>query len=315
MLQFYRAIWRLSARRQIVLILLSISVAALAAAPLKFQQDIINGLGENRASKEELIWLCAGMLAVILLSLSLKWLMGFRANMLGEDTIRFLRRYILGVYLETGAKSEETGQSAAMITAEAEELGKFFGSAFSEPVVQIGTLISVIGFIASTQPGLGLIACLVIVPQVVIVLYTQVRVNALLSERVRILRRATGHVTGGEAAKLEQQVLQEFDEIFDTRRRIFHWKLSTKFLLSAINGAGTVLVLMLGGAMVLRGITDVGTVVAAVMGLGRLQAPTAFLIAFYRQVSATRVKFELLRDAFPETARLAVIERMGVRPR
>lgn len=88
----------------------------------------------------------------------------------------------------------------------------------------------------------------------------------------------------------------KFDEIYDTRRNMFLWKLSTKFVLSAINGAGTVAVLMLGGWLVLHGRTDVGTVVAAVSGLGRIQGPTAFLIAFYRQVSANRIKFELLRD-------------------
>lgn len=313
MLQFYLAIWRVSAGRQVVLILLSMVVAGLAAAPLSFQKEIVNGLTDGSASKDHLMWLCSGMMAVILVSLALKWLMGFRANILGEDIIRFLRRYIFGVYTATGAQTEATGQTVAMITAEAEELGKFVGSAFSEPVVQLGTLISVIGFIASTQPKLGLIALLIILPQVVLVLYTQSRVNALVSDRVKILRRATGHVTSGEAAELEHRILEEFDDIYETRRRVFHWKLSTKFLLSALNGAGTVAVLMLGSAMVIRGATDVGTVVAAVMGLGRLQAPTAFLIAFYRQVSATRVKYELLRDAFPEKERRAVLDKLRSR--
>jgi ABC-type bacteriocin/lantibiotic exporter with double-glycine peptidase domain len=76
---------------------------------------------------------------------------------------------------------------------------------------------------------------------------------------------------------------------------MFRWKVSTKFLLSSINGAGTVLVFMLGGAMVIDGKTDVGTVVAATLGLSRLQGPTTYLISFYREVSSNRVKFELLR--------------------
>jgi ABC-type bacteriocin/lantibiotic exporter with double-glycine peptidase domain len=77
---------------------------------------------------------------------------------------------------------------------------------------------------------------------------------------------------------------------------MFLWKLSTKFGLSAINGLGTVSVLVLGGWLVIEGRTDVGTVVAATLGLSRLQAPTAFMMAFYRQVSATRVKYDLLRE-------------------
>jgi hypothetical protein len=35
----YRAIWRVAARHQLVLIALSLSVAALAAAPLKFNSS------------------------------------------------------------------------------------------------------------------------------------------------------------------------------------------------------------------------------------------------------------------------------------
>lgn len=300
MFELYRAIWKASAGRQIVLILLSIVIAGLAAAPLSFQKEIINAMTDGVSTRETIIRLCAGMMAVILLSLSLKWVMGYRANTLGEDMIRQLRNLIFRAHSNgSDAHRNRSGEVTAMITAEAEELGKFSGSAFSEPVVQIGTLISVIGFIATTQPRLGIIAFGIILPQVVVVLYTQVRVNRLISRRVHILRQVSGQVAAEEADTLAGEIEAEFDAIYETRRRIFQWKLSTKFFLSCLNGAGTVFVLLLGGLLVLRGQTDVGTVVAATMGLGRLQAPTAFLIAFYRQVSATRVKYELLRDAFP----------------
>ena len=50
------------------------------------------------------------------------------------------------------------------------------------------------------------------------------------------------------------------------------------------------------GDVVFVDVPDVGTVVAATIGLARLQGPTKQLVAFYRQVSATRVKYELLRE-------------------
>ena len=302
MLQLYLAIWRISGRRQIVLIILSVAIAALAAVPLGFQREIINFLTKPGPEPRFLFLLGAGMLATALISLGLKWLSGHRSGVLGEDTIRLIR---MRLFTETA--SEITGQAAVppgtlttVISAEAEELGKFVGGAFSEPVMQIGTLISVIGFIAATQPGLGTIALAMIAPQVILVLATQTQVNALVAQRVRILRRATNNIVATQSEELVQSVLDDFDAIFETRRRMFLWKLSTKFLLSAINAAGTVAVLMLGGWLVLQERTDVGTVVAATMGLARLQAPTAFLIAFYRQVSATRVKFELLRDVMQQ---------------
>jgi len=299
--QLYLAIWRVSGRRQLVLIALSIAIAALAALPLKFQQEIVNALTDGEATAQTLFLLGAGMMVAILVSLALKWLMGLRSGVLGEDIIRLLRQRL---YRDTNRNQREpgsiqTGTLTTAISAEAEELGKFAGSAYSEPVVQIGTLISVIGFIASTQPGLGAIALAMIAPQVLLVLFTQGQINTLVARRVHILRQATSQIGADDANAVVQAVLEEFDDIFETRRRMFVWKLSTKFLLSTINGAGTVAVLMLGGWMVLQGRTDVGTVVAATLGLARLQAPTAFLIAFYRQASANRVKFELLREILP----------------
>ena len=299
MVQLYLAIWRINGRHQIILILLSIAIAAMAAVPLAFQKEIINVLTRPNPLESKLFLLGAGMMAATLISLALKWLMGYRSGILGEDTIRFIRKRLYTGTTQPEQNPVPSGTLTTAISAEAEELGKFAGGAFSEPVVQVGTLISVIGFIASTQPGLGMIALSMIVPQVILVLATQGRINALIAQRVKILRGATNRVIADQARAAEQAVLDDFDAIFDTRRRMFIWKLSTKFLLSAINGAGMVAVLMLGGWLVLQERTDVGTVVAATMGLGRIQGPTAFLIAFYRQVSATRVKFELLRDVFP----------------
>lgn len=298
MLELYAAIWRVSGRRQVVLILLSICIAALAAVPLAFQKEIVNLLTDGTIEPAKLYMLGGGMLAAIMVSLALKWVMGYRSGVLGEDVIRLIRARLVSASVQNRTQVP-VGTLSTAVSAEAEEVGKFAGGAFSDPVVQIGTLISVIGFIASTQPGLGTIAVALIVPQIVIVLVSQRKVNTLVAERVRILRRSTDALTSADLAAAERDILLAFDRIYDTRRSMFIWKLSSKFLLSAINAAGTVLVLMLGGWLVLQGRTDIGTVVAATMGLSRIQGPTSFLIAFYRQVSANRVKFELLRGLFP----------------
>ena len=157
MLQLYLAIWRASAGRQIILIVLSLAVAALAAVPLEFQRDIINHLTSDDVGTERLILLGLGMMGVILLSLGLKWVLGYRAGTLGEDLIRMIRQRLLwrSTDLNESGETVRKGTMSTAISAEAEELGKFAGGAFSDPVVQIGTLISVIGYISSTQPGLG----------------------------------------------------------------------------------------------------------------------------------------------------------------
>ncbi len=299
MLQMYVAIWRVTWKRQIILIVLSVAIAALAAIPLQYQKNIVNALSDRGAMHADLVQMCAEMFALVLLSLILKWVLGYRAGTLGEDTIRFLRSRIYQGSVSRATEGETglgEGTLATMISAEAEELGKFVGGAFSDPVVQIGTLFSVVTFIAASQPGLGMIAMCIILPQVILVLLTQTQVNRLVAERVHILRGATDKVLESEFQAVQQSILDDFDRIFETRRKMFIWKLSTKFVVSALSGGGTVAVLLLGGWYVIDGRTDVGTVVAATAGLARLQGPTSFLIAFYRQVSATRVKFELLRE-------------------
>ena len=138
-----------------------------------------------------------------------------------------------------------------------------------------------------------------ILPQALIVIFTQRQVNRRVAERVRLLRHATDQVTREDATRAAEAATADFDAIYETRRGIFFWKLSTKFALSAIGGTGTVGILMLGGWLVTQGKSDVGMVVAATMGLARLQQPWTLLIAYYRQVSAVRVKFDLLRAARP----------------
>lgn len=297
MFQLYATIWRITGPRQIVLILLSVAIAAIAAAPLKFQQEIINMLTDQTGTLEDLVVLGAGMFGVILLSLALKWMLGYRSGLLGEDVIRSIRKRLLTSASARGntPAAVSAGTLSTAISAEAEDLGSFVGGAFSEPVMQIGTLISVVGFVTATQPRLGIIALAMILPQVLIVVFTQKRVNQLVGERIRVLRASTDKLTIEELDNVETAVLADFDRIYGIRQKVFLWKLSTKFLLSAISGAGTVSVLLLGGWLVYDGQSDVGTLVAALTALTRLQGPTNVLIAFFRMLSANRVKFDLLR--------------------
>jgi len=58
-------------------------------------------------------------------------------------------------------------------------------------------------------------------------------------------------------------------------------------------------ILVFGGWLALEGRTDIGSIVAALSGMTRISQPWHELIAFYRDLSATRVKFELLPLAQP----------------
>jgi ABC-type multidrug transport system fused ATPase/permease subunit len=303
MLALYRKIWSVTGPAQIVLIVLSVLVAALAAAPLHYQKEIVNGLA-GTMNRQQLLLLCAQFLGVLVVSSGLKFALGYRSAVLGEGVIRRIRVRILGECAKgAGTEGDQripSGTLVTMISVEAEEVGKFVGEAIATPLLQVGVLISVVAFIASTQPLLGLIVAGVVLPQAAIVLAVQKRINTKVGERVKLLRGASDRIVAADLSRAEDEVHADFDRIFEARRSIALFKLSSKFALNAVAGLGTAGVLLLGGWLVLGERTDIGTVVAALTGMARISQPWRELVAFYRNLSAVRVKYELLVAALRE---------------
>lgn len=88
MIELYKSIWRVTGRRQILLIALSVGIAGLAAFPLEYQKNIVNGLTDTSLTASELLSLGVAMGGFILLSLAMKWVLGYRSSLLDEDIIR-----------------------------------------------------------------------------------------------------------------------------------------------------------------------------------------------------------------------------------
>lgn len=297
MLELYKRIWIVTGRSQILLIVLSIVIAGLAAVPLELQKKIINGL-TGGIQAHTLLLLGAGYLGVLLLRNGLKFVLQYKSSMLSEDVIRRIRNRIY----QDKAKETQRGTVVAMIASEAEEVGRFAGTAMAAPLMQFGTLVSVIGYVATAQPVLGAFMLAIVVPQAVIAGAVQQRINDRVAHRVRVLRRATQRIAAEDIESAGEAVRADFDEIYEARRRIFLFKASSKLAMNVLTALGTAGILVLGGLLVIDGRTDVGTVVAALSGLARISEPWRELIAFYRDLSVVRIKFELLLAAQSQPA-------------
>jgi ABC-type multidrug transport system fused ATPase/permease subunit len=292
MLELYKRIWIVTGRSQALLIVLSIAIAVLAAVPLKLQKEIINGVTGSMQLRTLLI-LGAGYLGVLLVRNALKFVLQYKSSMLSEGVIRRIRNRIY----DEKAKDTERGTVVEMIASEAEEVGRFAGTAMAAPLMQLGTLVSVIGYIASAQPVLGAFMIAIVVPQAVIAVAVQQRINDRVAHRVKVLRRATHRIAAEDIESAGEAVRSDFDEIYEARRRVFIFKFSSKLAMNVLTALGTAGILVLGGVLVIKGRTDVGTVVAALSGLTRINEPWRELIAFYRDLSIVRIKFELLLAA------------------
>ncbi len=300
MLAFYKRIWHATGRVQILLIVLSLIVAALAAVPLQFQKDIINSLGPD-LDVTTLLWMCCGYLAVIVVTNVFKFWLNYRSNLLGEATIKRIRSAIYEARFDSSQdlaiQKQSSGTIATILSAEAEEVGRFVGQAMANPVVQLGTLVSVVSFVASTQPYLGGFLVAIVVPQALIVLFLQERVNKRVRERTIVLRHATGSLSEESLAEMstaQKDVLEDFDRIFETRRTIFRLKLSMKFAMNILSGIGLIGILLIGGFLMMEGRSDIGTVVASISALEKINGPWRLLLNFYKELSAVRVKYDLI---------------------
>jgi ABC-type bacteriocin/lantibiotic exporter with double-glycine peptidase domain len=306
MTDLYRAVWRVTGRQQLVLIVLSLLVAAAAVVPLKFQELAINSLVRG-GDLHRLAWLCGGFAGAILVSAALKFVLGLRLSIVGERVVLLIRERLYRDHVAAAAHDAAGGPTrgrlVAMLAAEAETVGAFAGSAIAEPLLQLGTLVSVTAFIFASQPRLGALAVAVIVPQAAIVAALQNRVNRRVRERVQSVRDVSDRISVSDMRRVEDEVLREFHRIFETRRRIFRLKLSAKLALGAISAVGKVGVLFLGGWLVLDGRSDVGIVVASLSGLQRIEGPWRDLVTFFRTASTVRIQYEMLVRAIAPPGR------------
>jgi ABC transporter transmembrane region len=221
----YRVVWQVTGRQQLVLIGLATVVAALAAAPLKFQQLVINSLVAD-GTVARLAWLCAGLLAVTLLSAGLKFVLNYRLSTLGEHIVLRIRERLYTNYVSDAASGApgvpKRDTLVTMLAAEAESVGAFAGAAIASPLVQLGTLISVIAFIMVSHPLLGALTLCVVAPQAAIVVVMQKHINQRVRERVQALRDASDRISESDFLRVEDEVVADFREIFETPPQALH---------------------------------------------------------------------------------------------
>ena len=155
----------------------------LTSVPLEIQRRIVNDAIKNGATST-IVWLAVAYAGVALLEQALKLALNVYRGWVSEDAVRTLRRTLREAGLHEPAhrdvgreaKSEanqdddsETGTHAAMVVSEAEPIGGFVGMAISEPLLQIGILVSVIGYMTSLERWALALSAAFLLPQVLFV--------------------------------------------------------------------------------------------------------------------------------------------------
>ena len=292
-------VWRTTRTHQFALALLSIAVFALSAVPLELQRRIIND-ALQRGAWDSILWLALAYAGVALAEGLLKLGLNVYRGWVSSGAVRRLRAtmHVLASRL-VGAHPDPQaeGLEVSMVLAEAEPIGLFVGSSVSEPILQGGILLSVFGYLFFIEPRIGAFCLLIFSPQLVFVPMMQRAITQRARERVQTLREVSGAIIADPGGRQDALHAERIDHIFELDIGIYKLKFSMNFLMNLMHHLGVAGALGVGGWLVVAGHTEVGTVVAFVSGLHKVNDPWGDVVNWYREMTVVAAKYRLLVSA------------------
>lgn len=298
----YSYVWKTTRAKQIAICLLTAILAPLMMVPLELQRRIVNYAVVSRS-----VWLLVILggiyLTVIFLQGALKYWLNMLKGLAVEVIARDIRLRILDRVSEGGEDSGKSGTElnagtvVSMLAAETEDVSGFGGDAFGLPLLSGGTIVCVFGYLLWVEPVITILAVIIYFPQALIVPLTQQTINRLARLRIQNVR-SLGHLAIDRDRRTHKSDLAPgtvtIDRIYRLRILIYLRKYLLAALGNFLDSMGSVIVLMIGGYLIIRGVTQIGTLVVFMSGLGKIADPWDELINYYRTVSNTTVVYDMI---------------------
>jgi ABC-type bacteriocin/lantibiotic exporter with double-glycine peptidase domain len=287
-----RFTWRMTGWHQAFACGLAIVVTLLNLAPLELQRRIVNEVVETQ--KVSLL-LQLGAIYVLLVLLHQAAKLGLRIyqGWLTESAVLYVRNHLIRLYGSEEKIRNESGRTVSIVGSEVEKLGGFVGEALSQACSNAAMLLGVSAYMLVVEPKIALFALAVIVPQVILTPIIQRRLNALVEERVGLMRNLADEISDFDDRSRDKS-LSVVPKIYENRVKFVLLKFAMKALLNLLNAIGPITVLLLGGYLVMIGQTQVGVIVAFLSGFDRMSSPIRELIAFYRTAAQASVQHRLV---------------------
>jgi ABC-type multidrug transport system fused ATPase/permease subunit len=298
----FRYVLGTSGLHQLLLLALTVSVFLLEVVPLELQRRIVNDLVKHRPYSW-VVGLCVVYAGTVLVQGGTKLALNIYRGWVGERAKRDLRRRV-HTFVETPGAAppavEAQGIAVSMIVAEVEPIGGFVGESVSEPLLQVGIMLSVLAYLIHIDPWMALAAFGLFIPQLVFVPLLQSAVNRRTGARIQVLRQlgiAMIAGNGGAADERSRIDNRRIERAFALDMGIFKLKFSMNFLMNVCNHLQIISALLIGGWWVYTNRLEIGGVVAFISGIGRLNDPWGDLVNYFRDVNVTQIKYRLLADA------------------
>lgn len=283
---------------QVAVIALGLTLPFLAVIPLELQARLVDdAIPGGQAA--EIVRVAALYGGVVIATATVKFLVTYLRGWIQEIVSRTLRVAIIEAqrHRPQPEAARRLGAVTSAITAEVEDLGGFASEALNTPLIEGGTLISLLSFIAYSEPRLAAIGVAALVLQAGVTPVLQSRINLLTRKRIKSLRRAGLDIIDASDPALHALVVPALYEVRHTYRlrlRMNALKAFLKIANNLIMHAAIIAVIGYGGLLVIRGEIGVGLIVAFLTGMRQIDEHWAELLDFYRRFTDARVKFRLV---------------------
>ncbi|HYL80842.1 MAG TPA: ABC transporter transmembrane domain-containing protein, partial [Candidatus Acidoferrum sp.] len=253
-------------------------------------------------------------LGAVLATGALKYLKQNLEGIVSETMLRDLRTELYHRILRFPLpyiRNTSAGQLVAMILGEAEDLGQFFGEAFSVPMFNGLMLLGSVGFMLWQNPWLALAAIILFPIQIWLVRKIQRRVIELSRRRVRMVRGLSDSIqeaVGGLQEIHANDTLAyestgfrgQLRKIFKVRIRIYNLKYLVKWFNNFLEKLGIFFLLLVGGWLIIKrpGSFDLGGLIAFIEAFKQLNEPWRELINYIQQRDNAKVKYEQVIVSF-----------------
>lgn len=267
-----------------------------------YQADQVTYLG---------ILCCAFLLAVLAHGL-VKMRINTMKGVLAERMLRRFRYQLISRVLRFPQPYFERvsqGELVSMVTAESEPMGGLMGDAISQPVLQAGQMLTILGFLFLQSFWFGVAACALIPLQAWLIPKLQRQINLLNKKRiqeVRVLAAEIGESAAGVSAiranggwRYRMAVItDQLGRLFDIRFEIYQKKFFMKFLNNFISQLTPFFFFSIGGYLVLQGAVSIGALVAALAAYKDLSSPWKELLTYYNQTQDMALRWDVITERF-----------------
>lgn len=303
----FSSVLRYSRKQQALMIILSLIALPILYLTLELPKQIVNNaldserfpidvLGRDVDQVTFLMLLSSLYLLAIILNGLNKYVLNVFKGYVAE---RFLRRFRLLVYRQWRNDPVARNQSeiVPILAQEVEPVGGFAADVLTLPILQGGTLATILLFMFIQDPVLGAAALTVLPIQLVLLPKLQRRVNVLSRTRIQEVRQLGRQLSDQLRDRQHGQsrlapTSASFRELERVRRRIFRLKFFIKSLNNFLTALTPFLFYSLGGYFVIEGRISLGALVAVLAAHKDFSAPLKELFRYYQTLEDTRIRYQ-----------------------